>query len=972
MSINFKIISILLIYCCLIIEVCYAQDKLFVHYDSKIGLKSKVNYKISQDSDGFILVATDNGLYKFDGIRFVKMNLGESLESNEILEAIPLNNNDLFISDYYGKYLTVMKRDGVNSQALVPQRYKINNVSFFSTIGIDKEIGLIYFTKDLSVFDEFYKYDNGRVTRIAGFSGWPFYFDYRNDLLYLRPSNNGPNVFHIYDMKTKKTNDIVVDSYKYGNIITLQDNILISRKDDVLYVFKLIKDKLSLIAKLYYPINYNRIQFTIDKIGNIWLYNLPNGTWFYNIFNNDNTNIIYPRKFHENEIIHHVFIDRNNNLWCSTKNNGVYFLSSLLHERYVLRDKFPIMEFISKVRNSKYDDMLYLGLGNSGFSIFENETKYESYYFSNEKDETRDLLPTNNKIYLTQHLGKLIYFNRNTKKFKGVELIKDGTPDKSLANVKSINFLNDSSIIFPNFQGLNIYNIKTNSNRQISNIKSYLTFPFHEDSLFNLSSNNIYKISITNKDSKIFLREVYLNDIINLNEKTFVGASNTKGIIIFNADSIINRIDSKKGLKSNQILSIAKESNNIIWATSTNGIYRVSFSPKLTIDNYTTSDGLLSDVVHNCVLKGDSIYLATNKGLSVLNKKELINGQTAFNKSPIINKVTIGEKTYFNFDRLETVYGKSSVVIDVSFLDYRSLGNISYKYRLEGLENDWQTSSTNSFTYHTLPPGKYKFVIYGISSNGLESLQSKQIDIIVKPMFWQTLWFRFLIIIGAIMLLCYIVWNYRNKKLEIINYNQKISELELQAIKAQFNPHFIYNCLNTIQYLVYKKSLKEAEEYIDTFSKMIRKTLHYSESTFITIADEIDYLKTYLDMEKMRFKDSFMYHIEYDDQLNLQNKIPSLLIHPYVENSIKHGIMNVKDRKGIVKISFHKEFNTLKISIYDNGMGIDNEIKTNSLGMKISKRRIETYNTLFKTDISYRVKSEKNNYTIIEITINYE
>ena len=193
-----------------------------------------------------------------------------------------------------------------------------------------------------------------------------------------------------------------------------------------------------------------------------------------------------------------------------------------------------------------------------------------------------------------------------------------------------------------------------------------------------------------------------------------------------------------------------------------------------------------------------------------------------------------------------------------------------------------------------------------------------------------------------------------------MEYEKKIAELELQAIKAQINPHFIYNCLNSIQFLLYKKDYRETENYLDIFAKMIRKTLYYSEKTFMSIKDEVEYLTLYLDMEKLRVKDLFDYKIIISEQVDQNWTIPSLLIQPFVENAIKHGISGLKDRKGEIVISFDYTNVSLCITIEDNGIGISNREslkKDNSFGVKLSHKRIETFKQLFNTNIFLEINT---------------
>ncbi|MDC8104309.1 histidine kinase [Chryseobacterium sp. B21-037] len=175
----------------------------------------------------------------------------------------------------------------------------------------------------------------------------------------------------------------------------------------------------------------------------------------------------------------------------------------------------------------------------------------------------------------------------------------------------------------------------------------------------------------------------------------------------------------------------------------------------------------------------------------------------------------------------------------------------------------------------------------------------------------------------------------------------------------------MYNCLNSIQFLLYKKDYAETENYLNIFAQMIRKTLHYSEKTFMQIKEEIEYLSLYLNMEKLRLKDQFDYTITRSKNTDENWMIPSLLIQPFVENAIKHGVSGLKDRKGNIRITFDYTDSLLCITIEDNGVGMEKRpesAKANSFGVKLSQKRIETFRQLFETDITLELNnlSEKD------------
>ncbi|WP_264558022.1 sensor histidine kinase [Flavobacterium sp. N1718] len=204
------------------------------------------------------------------------------------------------------------------------------------------------------------------------------------------------------------------------------------------------------------------------------------------------------------------------------------------------------------------------------------------------------------------------------------------------------------------------------------------------------------------------------------------------------------------------------------------------------------------------------------------------------------------------------------------------------------------------------------------------------IPIEIQPRFWQTWGFYLLgstVFFGLLfVLLLYLLRRRRDKRLRELLYSQKVAELELQAVKAQMNPHFVYNCLNSIQYLLLKEDYPNTERYLGAFSRLIRATLHYSEQTFLAVREEVAYLELYLSMEKLRFRERFSYHIRCAEGVNPETKVPSLLIQPFVENALKHGIGSLPESEpGLLEVLFEQKEADLCVMIRDNGPGLSKE-----------------------------------------------
>jgi sensor histidine kinase YesM len=220
----------------------------------------------------------------------------------------------------------------------------------------------------------------------------------------------------------------------------------------------------------------------------------------------------------------------------------------------------------------------------------------------------------------------------------------------------------------------------------------------------------------------------------------------------------------------------------------------------------------------------------------------------------------------------------------------------------------------------------------------------------------------------------------REKREEDYQLKKKMHDLEMMALRAQMNPHFIFNCLTSIQYHIMNADVKNASAYLHKFSTLIRQTLQNSTASMILLRDEIKLLQLYLDLEKLRLGDRMDYRIDLSPELDPDHQlIPPMIVQPYVENAVKHGIGPLKGVKGMVVIGFKKADNSICCTIEDNGPGMDasrrnpsEEADHQSLGKSITEKRIHTLNALQKEKIHILITDKRKsgcatNGTLIQL-----
>jgi tRNA(Ser,Leu) C12 N-acetylase TAN1/cbb3-type cytochrome oxidase subunit 3 len=312
---------------------------------------------------------------------------------------------------------------------------------------------------------------------------------------------------------------------------------------------------------------------------------------------------------------------------------------------------------------------------------------------------------------------------------------------------------------------------------------------------------------------------------------------------------------------------------------------------------------------------------------------------------------------------------ENNLEFNFNAVNYHENSSVNYSWKLEGSDKKWSDFSDRKFmNYTNLPAGLYTFKVKAVdeASKNVSVIQY-QFEILTP--FYKSIWFIFLVIllIGTIV---YFVFTSRVKKIKretaekIINF-QKLAESELKALRAQMNPHFMFNTINSIQEIVLGNDDKTARIYFADFAKMMRMILENSTQKLISLEKEIDFLNLYLSFEKVRFKDKFEIELVVDDLLETATiKLPSMLIQPFIENAINHGLLH-KENHGRLQVKFEEvAFENeafLKCTIEDNGIGREAAMSLNkwkekdhqSISTTVNSERIELLNTIMENKKFY-------------------
>jgi len=383
--------------------------------------------------------------------------------------------------------------------------------------------------------------------------------------------------------------------------------------------------------------------------------------------------------------------------------------------------------------------------------------------------------------------------------------------------------------------------------------------------------------------------------------------------------------------------------------------------------------------IRDILVYNDTLYVASGDGLTILPVKKI---RTTI-PEPYFKAVLINDSAADLFGPEITIKGRNKINISFGSINY-SHNPVLYSYKLDGYDEEWTTGTTRSVVYSNLSPGKYTFKVRAGKSNSPWSVPIEY-HFTVKATLWNhPLFYAFLAILIAGVIVLFVIRR-KNLQLKRREMDHQIVTLEQKALQSMMNPHFIFNSLGSIQNYLLQKKTSEAGLYLSQFARLIRQNLNAINAAMINLDEETDRLKNYLDLEKMRLPDRFDYSIVIDETIESdETYIPSMIVQPFIENSIWHGISPMEEI-GHVKVLIQKESEyALKITVEDNGIGIKkSELYSPKkkeehlrLSLEMTRKRLHLLGLKFKVatriDFSEAFPGNDNPGTKVEIILPFK
>ncbi len=939
----------------------YGQKYTFISYSTEQGLPQSQVSSIVQDSMGYLWVGTLGGLARFNGQDFVTFSVQNGLLNNRITHLEIIDDQlwvghdggvSLFTNGKFKKYFF----EGQDKSRNVSDIFKFRNEIFVCSNGG----GLFKVRGDELVAIKLPEADHMRIreaivdngilmlaTRdgiLISNDGQKFRIDSRfermsysgislsNNVIHLTTYTNG---YFFYDKNKKQVDSIPALKFGrslYGSYTDRNDRVWFITQQGVVMVSG-NREPVVIDSDNGLPVEMISC-FYQDRDGTIWIGSQGKGFFRFagDLFVYYDNDVGW-----KSDLFMCGFEKRNGDLFLGSYDKGVIKRDKKGNVEIFGAEETTIWSAISDV-----DGQDWFGAQTGLFSLNKkNEFKRWSY---------EDGLPGNKiaALYRLDRNKMLIGGN------EGVALYQDGVfqrfneddPDQ-LGTVRDFCVIKDTIYCVSNLgifvlkgdqflpllqDRFVLYNIESDQFNAIW----YGT----EEGLYRMSKNGIEKIKLLDDPGSNFI------NFLNFREgKMYVGTNN--GLFVLTDLSSSEPKPTRYGISE--------------------GI----------IDLETNLNSSFFDVRGN-------FWFGTAKGLIRFDTRRDKRISAAPNIRLSKVRVNFSDSDYRNFaanfdqyelpTNLELPFNKNNLIFEFDAVSLGSRKGLRFQYLMLGLSEDWSPlTSVSTITFTSLPAGDYILKVRAVDLDGSYS-NTYTIPITVNQAFYKTWWFITLIILASILIV-YRIFRMRIRRIrdsnerERLQYKTRLLDLEQKSVNASMNRHFIFNALNSIQYFINTQDRISANKYLTNFAQLIRKNLDSAntDQNLITLEEELDRIKLYLSLEEMRFKDRFVSEINIGKGVDPESvMIPAMILQPFVENAIIHGILPSDRTDGKIKIDVYRENDFVFIRVEDNGIGIKKSLESKtevvgdhrSQGMEISAKRVEILRSLTKEDISLEGPNE--------------
>ncbi len=937
---------------------CFGQKYAFVEYSTEEGLPHSQVSSIHQDNSGYLWIGTLSGLAKFSGSKFITYSSLDGLLNNRV-ESLDFIDETLWVGHDGG--VSYVKNGVIKSIA-------------FEGNGNERSRGVskvIRFDGEIVVCSNgggLFKIKNNRLEKIAlknqDFERIRDAYVYNNQL-YLATKGG---VLASKDLR----NFTVVQGLGAGSFSGIDgkdDKLVFATYNDGLF----IRD-MKTFKQTYYDaekLKYSIYGCYLDHSNEIWLNTLDGviridekGKRFF--FDEENGMPV--------NMTSCIFNDNANNIWIGSQGKGIFRFPSSDFRYYDQSNGFPSDLFITGFEDHSGD--FYFGTYDKGI-VKQSKSGQLSQLMTSEMTIWSSLANCDKKHWFGAS-GGLVSVDMKGRINSYNDEKNEGLPG---SKITALFKLSNNSMYVGGNEGVSLYKngeFKRLGNKQLD-IGTVRDFEMRHDTLY--CASNLGLFIYTDNNFKLVSppnQVVYNIEIDQYN------------VLWYGTESGLYRYKNGKVTKVNLLNDLGSNYTNFLnfrdgkmYVGTNNGLFILSNlkADKPSFKRYGISEGIIdleTNLNSGFFDSHNRFWFGTASGLVSyqLDNEDLVEAKPRVHLlSILLNYQSFDYEKYADsLDGNGIPYNlvlpsfKNNLIFEmdgVSLVNQKALG---FQFKLEGLRDDWSTITENpTITFTSLPPGEY---VLHVRVMDIDGRLSKEIHFpfVINEVFYKTWWFillEILLLVGLIILL----FRYRIRRIaeqnekERLNLKSRLLALEQQSMNASMNRHFIFNSLNSIQYFINTQDKLSANKYLTNFAQLIRKNLDSStaKDNVVSLEEELERLRLYLSLESMRFNDRFEYQFNIAENVDVESvMIPPMIMQPFIENSIIHGILPREEQKGLIKVDVHIENGYLNILIVDNGIGIteslkgkkDNSGDHRSQGMEITSKRIELIQKISDDDIS--------------------
>lgn len=906
----------------------------FKHYTTNDGLLHSVVFRLHQDSNGVLWAGTDYGLSRFDGRRFKGYHAGRGT-GNGVLSVVGLPGNRLAMAYYRQGIYTISTRHHDSVVA-----FPLRNPTALSS----KLIQLLVKGSELWTLD--YKGVPGIIVN-GGYKkvivdGYVYKLRLIGDTLWMATKRG------LYRWNGTAAVPVCLLSEVY-DVVQDQDGMLWISSAGKLSTYSngRLRTRYRLASQV-------RIQVLIaDHRNRIWLANtagelcyILDGEWH-----------AVSATLRLNRImVNDIKEDRDGNIWVATYGDGIYCFYQHLFTNFSVRsglaDQYLIM------LHEDRDHRVWAGTL-TGISRFDGERFHAVHH--------PDYLPQYPmKAMLHDPSGEYIfatYMRLITADQQLKTTWKLDSPGTALLRGRNGKiYIGSYGIVYEmtprthQLQAFRLQNSDNRVNRFLEDAQGILWLAT-DSGLFYTNDLHHFRSYFAHDG----LSDNKVNDIC-LDDQGDIWVATERGLNMIRNFRVMRQYVAADGLGNDQCNTLAYDHHNKgLWIGTVKGI---CFFNHRSFYRLNTEQGLASDETN--VLLADScrqLWIGTVNGLSVLDLSRI-----SFAQLPpqiCIDEIRSNDHALFA-DGTETPrfrHDQNNFTVYFSSPEYIHPRTLSFSYRLN--EHTWKETPNAQIDFANLAPGSYSLYVRAKSKTGAWGSPVVW-RFMIDPPVWRTMWFT---IVVSGMLACG-VWlvavrrirKVRAREKEKLSLYKKMQALRQQSLTSLLSPHFVFNSLNSIQHYIGTYDKRSASEYLARFATLIRKTMDDASQVCITLEDELEHLGLYLALEKMRFGERLEYEISVDPRIDKEETfVPSMLIQPYVENAIWHGLMHRKEGGKVNVILEPMEQEYIRIRILDNGVGMQQNSERIQLhrpmGTRIMQQRMELLSVMLERPVRLSVQA---------------